>query len=297
MRVAISFDYDSPVGYRESFGKTHYDPASDLKGTDALLKVLAAHHVKTTFAVVGKVALPGDPPDHCPDQIRDILARGHEVASHSMHHRFLPSIHDHELLEDARASKQALEACIGGPIRGFIPPFNRPSHFPQKAPSASRNSSGCRGEEEVGLQGRGRGRQSVASLLSTLGGLGFGWCRISYQNSFENLGVKLGFRNRPAPVQPFLFRGLVAVPLHATGFRETSSALVRRFPDTDALIALYAHPNQALDHTLPNDESAALLDRFLGSLEKERQQGKIHFETMAQIERAARAKSAMSSFA
>jgi hypothetical protein len=69
-------------------------------------------------------------------------------------------------------------------------------------------------------------------------------------------------------VQPFLFRGLVAVPVHATGFGETSSALVRRFLDTDALIALYAHLNQALDHTLPNDESAALLDRFLATSKK-----------------------------
>src|SRR3954452_4765271 len=88
MRVAISFDYDSPVGYRESFGKTHYDTASDLKGTDALLKVLAAHDVKTTFAVVVKVAVPGDQPDHCPDQIRAIVARGHDIASHSMHRAF-----------------------------------------------------------------------------------------------------------------------------------------------------------------------------------------------------------------
>ncbi|MGH9694958.1 MAG: polysaccharide deacetylase family protein [Bryobacteraceae bacterium] len=280
MRVAISFDYDSPVGYRESFGKTHYDPASDLKGTEALLKVLAAHAVKTTFAVVGRVALPGNPPDHCPGQIREILAQGHEVASHSMHHRFLPSMSDRELVEDARASKQALEACIGGPIRGFIPPFNRPSHFPQKGAFSF--------SEQLGLQGRGRGRQSVASLFSTLGDLGFGWCRISYQNSFENLGVKLGFRSRSAPVQPFLFRGLVAVPLHATGFGETSSALVRRLLDTDTLLTLYAHPNQALDYTIPNDESAGLLDRFLASFEKERRAGKLHFETMAEVERATR---------
>jgi hypothetical protein len=47
MRVAISFNYDSPVGYRESFGKTHYNPAADQKGTEALLQVLAAHDVKT----------------------------------------------------------------------------------------------------------------------------------------------------------------------------------------------------------------------------------------------------------
>jgi hypothetical protein len=179
--------------------------------------------------------------------------------------------------------------ALAGPSADSSRPLNRPSHFPQKGAFSF--------SEQLGLQGRGRGRQSVASLLSTLGGLGFGWCRISYQNSFENLGVKLGFRSRPAPVQPFLFRGLVAVSLHTTGFGETSGALVRRFRDTDALIALYAHPNQALDHTLPNDESAALLDRFFASFEKERQQGRIHFETMAQVEHAARAKSTMRSFA
>src|SRR5215471_14822372 len=119
MRVAISFDYDSPIGYKESFGKTHYDPASDLKGTEALLKVLASHGVKTTFAVVGKVALPGVPPDHCQEQIREILASGHEIASHSMYHRFLPPMRHQEFLDDAKASKSALEACIGQPIRGF----------------------------------------------------------------------------------------------------------------------------------------------------------------------------------
>jgi hypothetical protein len=115
-------------------------------------------------------------------------------------------MHDHELFEDARASKQAL---IGGPICGFIPPFNRLRISRKKEPSASRNSLRCRGGEEAGR---------ASPRYSTLGG---------------------------------------AVPRHATGFDETSSALVRRFLDTDALIALYAHPNQALDPTLPNDESAA----------------------------------------
>jgi peptidoglycan/xylan/chitin deacetylase (PgdA/CDA1 family) len=280
MRVAISFDYDSPAGYRESFAKTHYHPSSDLKGAEALLKVLAAHAVKTTFAVVGKVALPGDPPDHCPDQIREIRAAGHEIASHSMFHRFIPPMDNQELFEDVKASKQALEACIGESIRGFIPPFNRPSHFPQKGAFSF--------SELFGLQGRGRGRQSVDSLLKTLGAVGFGWCRVSYKNSFAGLAAKLGMNSPSVPEQPFLFRGLVAVPLHATGFGEVATALVRRYLETGMLIALYAHPNQALDSTLPNDESAALLNAFLASFEKERQQGKLTFETMAQVELAVR---------
>lgn len=48
----------------------------------------------------------------------------------------------------------------------------------------------------------------------------------------------------------------VAVPLYSTGFGDASVALVRRFLGTDALIAFYARLNQALDATVPNDESA-----------------------------------------
>jgi hypothetical protein len=65
---------------------------------------------------------------------------------------------------------------------------------------------------------------------------------------------------------------------------ETSIGFVRRFLGTDELVALYAHPNQALDPAVPNDESAELLDRFLTLFGKERQQGAIRFETMAQVE-------------
>src|ERR1700677_3812525 len=100
MRVSISFDYDSPAGYRESFHLQDCSPTADLDGTDALLKALAKHDVRTNFGGVGKVALPGEAPDHCPDQIRAIRAAGHEVASHSMYHRFIPPMSDRELLDD-----------------------------------------------------------------------------------------------------------------------------------------------------------------------------------------------------
>jgi peptidoglycan/xylan/chitin deacetylase (PgdA/CDA1 family) len=279
MRVAISFDYDSPAGYRESFGKKDYHPAADLEGTEALLKVLGAQDVKATFAVVGLVALPGEPPDHCPDQIRRIHAAGHEIASHSMYHRFLPPMRSEQLFDDTKASKEALEACIGKSIRGYIPPFNRPSHFPHKGAISF--------SEFFGLQGRGRGRQSVGTLLNTLHSLGFGWCRVSFRNTFRGIADKLRMTNGYL-AEPFLFRGLVAVPLHATGFGDTAVSLVRRYLDTDTLVVLYAHPNQALARATPNVESVELLARFFATFERERAHGKLSFETMAQVECTAR---------
>jgi peptidoglycan/xylan/chitin deacetylase (PgdA/CDA1 family) len=90
MRLAISFDYDSPEGYRNSFGMQGWRADADQVGTDLLLRVLEAHDARATFAVVGRVALDGPAPEHCPEQLREIHAAGHEVASHSMFHRFLP---------------------------------------------------------------------------------------------------------------------------------------------------------------------------------------------------------------
>ena len=267
MKLAISFDYDSPEGYRNSFGMRGWRADADQAGTDLLMRVLEAHDVRATFAVVGRVALDGAPPEHCPDQIRAIHAAGHEVASHSMFHRFLPSMPLGELLEDVSASRRALEDCIGAPVRGFIPPFNRPMHFPQRrAISVS---------EVLGLHGRGRGRQSLGSLLRTLGAAGFGWSRVSFE---DKLARYFGPRE---PQQPFPFGGVIAIPLHSTGFGEASAALVRRYLATDLTIAIYGHPNQAMES---NDQSAAKLDGFLNTFARERCEGRLRIYTMGDIE-------------
>ena len=268
MRLAISFDYDSPEGYRNSFAMQGCRADADQQGTDALLRVLSDHNAVATFGVVGRVALDGPPPEHCPEQIRQIHAAGHEVASHSMYHRFLPPMRRRELFEDVAASRRALEHCIGAPVRGFIPPFNRPMHFPQRrAISVS---------EVLGLHGRGRGRQSLGSLLRVLGEAGFGWSRVSFEDKLARI-----FGRAAAPAQPFLYRGVVAIPLHSTGFGEASAALVRRYLASDLTLAIYGHPNQALEN---NDQSAAMLDRFLTEFAGERRSGRLQLHTMAEIE-------------
>lgn len=271
MKLTISFDYDSPEGYRNSFGMRDCRADADQAGTDLLLRVLGDHDTRATFGVVGRVALEGAPPEHCPDQIRAIHAAGHEVASHSMFHRFIPPMRRDELLEDVAGSRRALEACIGAPVRGFIPPFNRPMHFPQRrAISVS---------ELLGMHGRGRGRQSLGSMLRVLGEAGFGWSRVSYEDKLQR------YFGHPAPAQPFLFRGMVAIPLHATGFGDVAAALVRRHLDSGLTIAIYGHPNQAMED---NDQSAAMLDRFLATFAPERRSGRLHLHTMGDIEAFAR---------
>jgi hypothetical protein len=277
MNLAISFDYDSPEGYRRSFGLRDCRPDADQQGTEMLLRVLADHGARATFGIVGRVALDGEAPEHCPEQVCRIHRAGHEIASHSMYHRFLPPLKRQELFDDVATSRKTLEDCTAAPVRGFIPPFNRPMHFPQRrAFSAS---------ELLGLHGRGRARQSLGGMLRVLNEAGYGWSRVSYEDKLAAMLRRIGVGRDPAPPQPFLFHGIVAIPLHSTGFGERSTALVRRFLHSGLTLAIYGHPNQAMEH---NDQSAEKLGRFLTAFAPERRRGLLSIRTMAEIENMTR---------
>jgi peptidoglycan/xylan/chitin deacetylase (PgdA/CDA1 family) len=245
---------------------------ADYEGTNILLKVLQHHDVKVTFGVVGQVALPGKKWDSCQEQIREIHQSGHEIASHSMTHRYLPSLRDEELFKEGAESKHALEECICSSIQGFIPPFNRPSHFPEGGAFSL--------SELFGFDGRGRGRQGVGSMLRTLGAAGFGWSRVSFESKYHQLGRRLGIVAERAPRQPFVFEKMVAVPLHHTGFGKDASLLIQRWQAKDLVLTLYGHPNQSLS---ANGQNANELDRFLSELRPARDEGKLEFNTMGEI--------------
>lgn len=54
--------------------------------------------------------------------MKDLIARGHEIGSHSHSHPLLPQCSDEELLEEIAGSKQALEAALGTPVTTFCYP-------------------------------------------------------------------------------------------------------------------------------------------------------------------------------
>lgn len=71
---------------------------------------------KATFFILGWVAkkLPG--------LVREIAARGHEVASHGMEHRLCNSLNDIDLKKDLVLSKLVLEDLTGDQVYGFRAP-------------------------------------------------------------------------------------------------------------------------------------------------------------------------------
>lgn len=74
------------------------------------------HPVKATFFVLGWIAR------RCPQLVREIYNRGHEVASHGLNHLLCNQMAPARLLDDLRTSKHRLEQIIGAPVHGYRAP-------------------------------------------------------------------------------------------------------------------------------------------------------------------------------
>ena len=84
--------------------------------THRVLEMFDRAGVRATFFVLGWVA------DHFPALVREIVAAGHEVASHGYHHQLLYTLTPNQFREDVRTAKTALEQLIGAPVLGFRAP-------------------------------------------------------------------------------------------------------------------------------------------------------------------------------
>jgi polysaccharide deacetylase family protein (PEP-CTERM system associated) len=72
--------------------------------------------LRATFFVLGWIA------EHLPHLVREIFARGHEVASHGYHHHLCRKQSHENLKNDLADSKKLLEDIIGAPVQGYRAP-------------------------------------------------------------------------------------------------------------------------------------------------------------------------------
>jgi len=86
------------------------------ENTYRLLDLLDELGCKTTMFVLGKLA------DAFPRVVRDINARGHEIASHGYGHVEIFNQNRNEFVEDVRHAKDLLEQIIGKPVHGYRAP-------------------------------------------------------------------------------------------------------------------------------------------------------------------------------
>lgn len=84
--------------------------------TRRILDLFDEHKAKATFFVLGWIA------NRCPQLIREISHRGHEIACHSYWHRCVFNLTPSQFREDTRLAKDALEDATGTKIRGYRAP-------------------------------------------------------------------------------------------------------------------------------------------------------------------------------
>lgn len=83
------------------------------RNTVAILDMLSRRKVKGTFFVLGWIA------KRYPALVREIAARGHEIASHGMNHQLIYNQSEDEFRIETRDSKRLLEDVCQRPVVGY----------------------------------------------------------------------------------------------------------------------------------------------------------------------------------
>jgi polysaccharide deacetylase family protein (PEP-CTERM system associated) len=86
------------------------------RNTRRVLELFDQHQAKGTFFFLGWVA------KRFPHLVREVQARGHELACHSYWHRTIYSLTPEEFREDTRLAKQVIEDAAGVPVLGYRAP-------------------------------------------------------------------------------------------------------------------------------------------------------------------------------
>tara|TARA_B100000029_G_C17570608_1_gene956475 strand:- start:249 stop:1082 length:834 start_codon:yes stop_codon:yes gene_type:complete len=272
LKVSISFDYDTPIGYNESFNIKDIADFSEIEGTDKILNILNKYNIITTFGIVAKIIEHKKYREPFCRQIKNIYEEGHEICSHSYSHKFLPSLSLEDLQNEIILGKQVIENLINDPIIGFIPPFNRPMNYLRKGAISI--------SEIFGLHKRGFGKNSLGKVLRILNENEFLWCRVSFKSKFRQLKNILLSSNEIL-YQPFYYRSILVIPLHSTGFGDKTTQLIESNLGKNKLICIYAHPHQALNKC--NSQSAENMEKMIKKFQSARENGLLDYIAMKDI--------------
>jgi peptidoglycan/xylan/chitin deacetylase (PgdA/CDA1 family) len=94
-----------------------FDDGPDDEHTPEVLRILARESVKATFFVVGHLAA------EFPEQIRMMVADGHEVGNHSWDHPNLTTLSPDEITNQVERTNAAIKAAGAPPPRLFRAPY------------------------------------------------------------------------------------------------------------------------------------------------------------------------------
>jgi len=108
-------DYFQVSAFAGAVEQTDWEqyPGRVERNVDVVLGMFADADVRATFFTLGWVA------ERYPRLIHRIVAGGHEIASHGMHHVRVHDQTPEQFRADVRATKRLLEDTAGAPVRGY----------------------------------------------------------------------------------------------------------------------------------------------------------------------------------
>jgi len=262
--LAIVWDFDSAQGQVGATYPYHFrsQPLHQELEAVAILRDLGARlDAPMTFATVGFAAEDVPVPFAAHDLLRDLHDGGHEVASHSWRHEWLPHLTTQQLRRSLVRSKVVLERAVGevGAVQGLVPPFNRPMTW-------LRHGIVRPGDRWAFPPGAGATNDG---LLRAAAGAGYGWVRVSMRPLFSR-GVD--------PLRaPFREGGVTVVPHHYDGFDDKAHRLLDQAVERNATFVLTGHPTGLFR---PGNEHRDLVVAVLERAAALRDEGKLRITTV-----------------
>jgi hypothetical protein len=263
--LLMFWDYDTQWGADRSRrpGGALWDGLQEFENTESLLALLKTYDMKACFAIVGAAALPGVAPYHNPNQIRRIFEEGHEIASHSMYHQWLPGLGGRELLCTLRDSKDVLEQVTGSPVVTFVPPYNQPFDY----------SAGFSFSLSERLEAKRGRRNGLKDLCEGLRVVGYKFCRVAHRPMHQRLAERLFQKNFDRPETLTQIAGVTCVRLNTPGgFDAEPLKMLEKVGKKGGIIVAYGHP-----HSLHsgNSQDECFLIPFLNKITELRINGTI----------------------
>lgn len=250
-KIILTWDLDGFVGalnstmpYNYGFGAI----ARELTCVERSLEFMKSKGVKSTFAITGFSAEEGLYPFNFPELVKEIAMQGHEVASHSWRHEWVPLFSRKQVNKSLARSKQVLEAAVEDNFKltGFVPPHNKPATWLKKG-AYSLEDKGLYPLFEMG---------DVSSLLAVLKENDYKWVRIAH-NPFVNRFKKKEFTRMQ---KVYNHDGVLILENHYTGF---DPRIIDYIETKDQpYFTISAHP-MMLDFTDGRPESWEHFEKFI----------------------------------
>lgn len=269
-QVFLMWDFDAAIGQINSSYPYNYHEEliyQEINNVETILELSSKYEIPMIFSITGFAAEKGIFPFHIPELIKRIYSEGHEIASHSWRHEWLPFLEIDQLFKTLNRSKIALEECIGekDAVKGFVPPFSRPMTWLKKGAFSL-------GDKAIGPAFRCNDIQKIIPVARSLG---YKWMRVTYKtltdrffkiNSARSLQRKWTNEN-----------GLACIPNNYVGFDEDAKKVLSLGIKTKRDVIISAHPSGL---TRAGSENIENFQSFLNFALKERDKKELQIKLL-----------------